>query len=852
MRRVGGNTRGGALYVASVIALGAAVVPVALAYFPIRPNALLPLLYLGLFTQLAALMPIKWHHGKQTVDTTPLVAAALLCPGVGPALLAWLCRNDGTWPSAEVPLNRFLFNRARTAIEYGVPSMAIALVPFPAEIEVPAKTLVLAAASLIIGYPLTAQAIATHEGKAEGKSLWAILSANVGISSIRSVFILGIGGGALFMVLELPGGWAMGLGLLGLLFAVRSNMADAQRQQEERIQTLELMAQALDARDPMTELHSQRVSNLAAQIAQALGLNSLEVERLRVAGLLHDIGKIGVPDAVLKKPAGLDPAEWAAMRRHAEVGAEMIGRHTALRPMAPWVRYHHERWNGSGYPSGLAGDEIPLGARIIAVADSFDTITGPRVYRRTSMTPAEAVADISAASSILYDPEVVNALRRVFGDPPLTAISAAAPEIRTLAPPSPVSLLKRHSMLSYLAGGVTLSSIGDPLTAIAVAVSAFTVTHNGVGVAAAVGLRAAAMMVAGLLLGGAVDRLPRRVVVAVCDSIGAATLLATPFLLVFAPWTLFGIVVILGAAAALGQAGRDASVAYVMRGRHIGVANGILATGSTVGRSVGYPLAAIMVWWLASTSPLYLIDAVTFILAAGLTLLAGPLGGGIKSRSVLGALRGAFTVRAARVPLFLSGAGAFALSMTVPALVVIAYELSQNGPRAYTFLEVTLTAGMVIGALIFSRLSANARLISLVGLVAMGALCLVTAASSFLLVTAAILFAASIGNQLYFIGNRTELQELAPIDRVGSVMATRGVLAQSLAIAGSATGGVLTLVVGGRSVYLLAGSVMLLIGAAALLVGGRVDRQLKPVRHADESVIATRAVKSHIEMAEGA
>lgn len=813
MRPLRGLTWWGTAYVTAVILVGAAIVPLSLMTFPIRSaDQLLKVVYLGALAQLAAFMPIRWRRGSQTVDTMPLVALALLAPGVGPSLAAWLCKFDGRWPSERTALWQLLFNRAKTAIEIGIPSMAIALIPLPGELDIPVRTAALIAGTLLIGYPLTANGFALMEKD----HFWRVLSANIGLNSIRSQLILCIGGGALFMVLTMPGGFIMGLGMFGLLFAVRSNMADAQRQQIERFQTLELMAQALDARDPMTESHSQRVSQLATRIAQVLGLGDLEIERIRVAGLLHDIGKIGVPDSVLKKPSGLDPDEWVMMRRHADIGADMIATHSALLPLEPWVRHHHERWDGSGYPGGLIGDAIPLGARIIAVADSFDTITGPRVYRRTSMSTVEAVEDISRYSGVLYDPTAVNALRQINGLPPLVA----APD-RVGSEGGLFRLLARNGRFRAFGAGMSISSLGDPLTTVAVTVSAYSVTHSGLGVAAAMILRALAVMVTGIFLAGAADRLPRTRLVVTADMLQFVTLAATPIMVATEPRALFVAVVVLGSATALSQAGRDAGVAALVRHSQIGLANSVVATGTTIGKSAGYPLAALIIWLGGSTFPLFLADAATFAAAALLTVMAGPLGGGIRSTSITGAFRSALALVETRSTLIIAAAGAFAVSMTVPALVVLAYEFGGSGARTYTLLEVVITGGMAVGAMLFATLAHQARAAVAAGLLTMGVLSVAIFGSTNLTLTVALLFAASVGNQLYFVGNRTELQRRAPADRLGSVMAARGVLAQSLAIFGGGLGGVLCTALGARPTYGVAGALLALLGVATILFARR-------------------------------
>jgi len=820
MQPLRGLTWGGTVYHVGVIIAGAALVPVSLILFPVQEQNLPELLYLAVFTQLAALLPIRWRRGTQTLDTMPLIAVALLAPGAGVTLVAWLCMFDGRRPSPQLELWKLIFIRAKAALEFGLPSMLITLIPLSGTIDVPVRTMLLAAGSLMIGFPLMARGFAFY-GR---ESFWSVFTTNVGFSSIRSVVILAIGGGALHMLLQLPAGYLMGIGLLGLLMAVRSNMADAQRQQVERIQTLELLAQALDARDPMTELHSQRVSDLASRLAEALRMSTLEIERMRVAGLLHDIGKIGVPDSVLKKAGQLDAAEWEAMRRHADLGADMIARHTALEPIAPWVRTHHERWNGSGYPRRVSGDEIPLGGRILAVADSYDTITGPRVYRASVLTPHEAVNEISRSAGILYDPVVVDALRKLHGIP---ALEPYAPDGR-LAPREVTAgfgIFRERPRFRLLTLGMTASAVGDPLTAIAVVVTAYVVMHSALAVAGTYALRALAAMLAAAALGGAVDRLDRARLIVVADVLRAALLCTLPFLIHWAPWTLFPAVVLLGGVGALSQAAREAAVPHLLRPEQIPGANAVVAGATTTAQAIGYPLAAIILWMTSSTTPMFIIDAATFAVAAGFTIACGPLGGGIVARKVGGALRTAWSLPPVRLPLLIAGAAALLISMTLPALVVLAYQLATNGARAYTILEVVITVGMVVGAVVlgwWSRLPV--RIATIIGLLIMGLLSMVVVVSPWLALTSAALLLASIGNQIYIVGNRSEIQQAVPGDRRGSVMATRSVIAETLVIVGAGLGGVLTGIIGGRATYAIVAGGLILLGVLVWARGARLGQ----------------------------
>jgi HD-GYP domain-containing protein (c-di-GMP phosphodiesterase class II) len=178
--------------------------------------------------------------------------------------------------------------------------------------------------------------------------------------------------------------------------------------------TIELAARALDARDLAIANHSARVAELAARLTEQLASGQRWVELMRMAGMLHDLGMIGVRDDILNKPGPLREDEWEIIRRHPDIGADMICWHPALAAVAPLVRHHHERWDGSGYPAGLKGEVVPMGARIMAVAESFDTITNKRIYRANPLTPVDATRDISEHSGSWYDPAVVAALRALY------------------------------------------------------------------------------------------------------------------------------------------------------------------------------------------------------------------------------------------------------------------------------------------------------------------------------------------------------------------------------------------------------------------------------------------------------
>lgn len=177
-----------------------------------------------------------------------------------------------------------------------------------------------------------------------------------------------------------------------------------------QLATAIMLAEALDLRDAGTARHSETVAALAERMAAELGLPADQVERVRLAGLLHDVGKIGISDAVLCKPGKLTDEEWQEMRRHPEIGARLLPG-DALSDISEWVIAHHERPDGKGYPRGLAGDAIPLEARILAVADAYEAMTADRPYR-AGMPAEEARDELTRCSGTQFDPDVVRAFAR--------------------------------------------------------------------------------------------------------------------------------------------------------------------------------------------------------------------------------------------------------------------------------------------------------------------------------------------------------------------------------------------------------------------------------------------------------
>jgi len=174
---------------------------------------------------------------------------------------------------------------------------------------------------------------------------------------------------------------------------------------------------ALDLRDKETEGHSQRVTDLTVQIAKAMGISEEKIVHIRRGALLHDIGKMGVPDHILFKPGPLDEEEWKIMRQHPQYALDMLSPIAYLKPALDIPFCHHERWDGSGYPRGLKGEEIPIAARIFAVADVYDALTSDRPYRK-ALSHQQAVDYIRQQRGIQFDPKVVDVFLRIIENNP--------------------------------------------------------------------------------------------------------------------------------------------------------------------------------------------------------------------------------------------------------------------------------------------------------------------------------------------------------------------------------------------------------------------------------------------------
>lgn len=209
--------------------------------------------------------------------------------------------------------------------------------------------------------------------------------------------------------------WSRVSSLMQFTSGPYSRIRMAEQLRDHYTKTLEVLTSALEVRDVETHDHTGRMRELATALADAMRLSPEDKTSVRLGAMLHDVGKLGVPDSILLKPGPLTDDEWAIMRRHPEIGERMLASFDFLAPALPVVRHHHERWDGRGYPDGLAEGQIPLAARIVAVCDAFDAMTSDRPYRSATSTDA-ACEELVACAGTQFDPLCVAVLVNLVKD----------------------------------------------------------------------------------------------------------------------------------------------------------------------------------------------------------------------------------------------------------------------------------------------------------------------------------------------------------------------------------------------------------------------------------------------------
>ena len=374
---------------------------------------------LGLVTTLVVgrtTIRIPKTESTVTLDDTFIYISVLLY-GVWPSVV--LAGVNAMLCSLRSPNRRKVapFNAGAMSLSIFISSSVITFVfGEPNDLAADSSRLILAAESLaLVQYLLSSSLVSTVGALRNGRSLitnwresflWTWMSYFAGaVAACLIVKLITVISFFAFIV-AVPVLAVTFLTYRNYLAKVQSSIRHVEEMTDLHLRTIEALAIAIDAKDEVTHDHVHRVQIYATGLAQLFGLGEAEIEALKAGALLHDIGKLAVPDYILNKPDKLTSAEFDKMKVHTIVGAEILTRVGFPYPVVPVVRHHHERWDGRGYPDGLRGDQIPMTARILSVVDCFDAVREDRQYRK-AMTREQAVALIKSGSGTMYDPEVV-------------------------------------------------------------------------------------------------------------------------------------------------------------------------------------------------------------------------------------------------------------------------------------------------------------------------------------------------------------------------------------------------------------------------------------------------------------
>src|SRR5499427_2851256 len=427
------------LYVVTVCVAGAVVALWNAPHSLERPGLFLVLLVCSsVASALKVSLPLATHGSTMSISYAVDFASLLLLGADDTMLVA----ATSAWSQctfkvpSRSPLYRTLFSMASLVLTvklaglvYGwfggpAPDTPLSLMTLP-------KPLVVAATAYFVSNTIL---VATAIGLSTRQRVLKIWNENF-VWSAPSYFVGALAAAAAAWVVQRGGFWMAGLTAAPVYALYRGykvylgRVQDEQRHVQEvsdlHLATIEALALAIDAKDQTAQTHIRRVQVYAAGLARALGMTDNEIHGVKTAALLHDIGKLAVPEHILSKPGPLTQEEFQKIRIHPQVGAEIIGAVPFPYPVAPLILSHHERWDGKGYPSGLKGEEIPLGARILTAVDYFDALISVRPYHK-AMSCAEAFDVLRQESGRHLDPRVVSTFIEMY--PALAAEADASQE----------------------------------------------------------------------------------------------------------------------------------------------------------------------------------------------------------------------------------------------------------------------------------------------------------------------------------------------------------------------------------------------------------------------------------------
>src|SRR5712692_10294859 len=563
-------------------------------------------------TFLSHISPLETRQGSTlTVGLAPLVGAVMLLPPWAVMWVACFGTVDERIPGRRIPWDRFFFNRGNFVLVYAIPSLLLAAVKvkYPNAGWYLAQSLTVVA---IVGINVLTVAVALT--LLRGSNFWATAK-NTVENSWLTYIALPVVGYLIYLLLQAPlvsEKLAVFL-LYGPLLVYRASLLKQNRLDRWLRDSFIMQSRIVDKRDGQTFGHSQRVGELCEGVARLLHLSDDACNTIRVAGILHDLGKIAIPDSILLKPARLTPEEYEIIKTHPVEGANILAEHPEQRDVAAIVLHHHEKWDGTGYPDGLKREEIPIGARIVDACDAYDTITQARVFRPTFKTPTEAIRELKQLGGKWYDPAVVRALEEIAAERwavPLEDAPPAEPKVRA---GYLQVLANRPFRLLWL--GQSVSYFGDMMNTTGLAIMLYLVTRSPSLVALGLVAKAAPTVLFGLIAGPFVDRFNRQRLMVAADLGRALLTISIPYFAYRWLPAVFVAVFLIATASAFFNPAKQALLPNLVAHEHLVTANSLVSSSEKTMELLGYSgagLIAAVVSWI----PLFLIDATTYLISA--------------------------------------------------------------------------------------------------------------------------------------------------------------------------------------------------------------------------------------------
>ncbi|MGB9679502.1 MAG: HD-GYP domain-containing protein [Thermoanaerobacteraceae bacterium] len=406
------------VYIAFIITLGISFIIYSIINIP--GNRILDIILFGLFAILAESMPIYIAKDFSVSVAFAVDLMALLIFGpyegsliatVGMAGRVGRYSNGKTWHIFNMPFYKTLFNISQLALSVGIGGLIYKYTGgFPGTYIYP-KYLLSAVVAAIVYYILNTSIVAVLLSFLMNKSIAYVFSKEIKwmIPNFLFLAFLGIVMSEAFIRI----GYISFILLFVPLFMIRYMFKLYMDSKQSYYDTIDVLVKALDAKDKYTAGHSKNVEKFSVIFCKELGISDSETEMIRIAALLHDIGKIGVKEEVLNKPGKLTDEELSMIKEHPQKGYEILRDVPALKDVSIWVKYHHEWYDGSGYPDGIKGDEIPLESQILSIADVFDALVSDRPYRK-AFSQNEAYKIIVENEGKQFSPQMIDIFKKAF------------------------------------------------------------------------------------------------------------------------------------------------------------------------------------------------------------------------------------------------------------------------------------------------------------------------------------------------------------------------------------------------------------------------------------------------------